>query len=213
VGKLLIEPKLIIFDMDGTLIDSGLAIANAVNFVRAHYGLEPQEKDQMLRAMNDPHINSAQYFYNVDAFTDEHSILFKKYYDENCIKEMELYGGIVELLALCKESNFQMSVATNASSYYAHKMLEYVDVKHYFDLIVGADMVKQAKPSSDMILYTLDTLQIKKQNSLLVGDSIKDIMAAKSAGIDSLLVDWGFSDHDDAIKDIETLKNMIMRKL
>lgn len=204
------EKKLIIFDMDGTLIDSGLAISNAINYVRNHYGLEAQEKNKMLQAMNDPNINSAQYFYNVPEFNEKHSQLFKEYYDEHCVKEMALYEGIYYLLQKLKTSNIKMSVATNASSYYAKKMLQHVKIKQFFSLIVGADMVNKAKPSSDMIIYTLEKLGTHRKNTILIGDSQKDIMAADEAGINSFLVDWGFSNHKNAIQDIKILEKMIL---
>jgi phosphoglycolate phosphatase len=205
--------KLIIFDMDGTLIDSGHAISNAVNYVRGHYNLPPYEKNSMLEAMNNPSINSAEYFYNVPSFTEKHSKLFHEYYDEHCFQEMRIYDGIFELLEKLRTKNIMMSVATNANSYYAQKMLEYVNVKQFLSLIVGADMVQQAKPSSDMILYTLDKLNKTKENTLLIGDSLKDQMAAKNAGISSILVNWGFTKHEDAIYDIKNLEEEIERLL
>ena len=199
--------------MDGTLINSGTAIANAINYVRGHLKLSPLEKHSMLQAMNDPHISSPEYFYNVPEFTPYHSELFHEYYDKNCLYEMELYTGIKELLEYFYSQKISMSIATNASSFYAQKMFEHLNIKHYFKTIVGADMVENPKPSADMILYTLQNLTIDSSNTILVGDSLKDQMAANNANINSILVNWGFSEHHKAIDTIKDLKNEILRIL
>jgi phosphoglycolate phosphatase len=203
----------IIFDMDGTLIDSGTAISSAINYVRDFYSLPPLEKNDLLKAMNDPDIHSPTYFYKTPEFTKKQMELFDEYYDENCVKQLELYDGIYELLVELKNKNVVMSVATNASSFYASKMLESVGIKNFFEIIVGADMVKNPKPSADMILYIQENSSIELSNTILIGDSLKDQYAAQNAGIDSILVNWGFSDHTDAINDINILHKNVLELL
>jgi phosphoglycolate phosphatase len=203
----------IIFDMDGTLIDSGTAISNAVNYVRDFHSLPPLDKNALLQAMNDPHIHSPTYFYNTQEFTQKQIELFDEYYNEYCLRDLELYYGIYNLLEDLKNKDVVMSVATNASSFYASDMLESVDIKKFFEIIVGADMVKNPKPSADMILYTQENSSIDLSNAILIGDSLKDQYAAKNAGIDSILVNWGFSDHTDAINDINVLHKKVLELL
>jgi len=201
--------KLIIFDMDGTLIDSGNVITNTINFVRKNLGLEYIEKDIMLEQLNNPDINSAEFFYGTSEFTEEQTKLFTKYYDEHCVKDIRLYGGIEELLKSLKK-DYVLSVATNASQPFAKKMLDFLNISKYFKYIIGADMVKNPKPAPDMILKTLEVLNIKKEESMLVGDSLKDLRSAKNAKIDFALVSWGFSkEYDDAISSIEELEQRI----
>lgn len=190
--------KLIIFDMDGTLINSGNVITNTINFVRTNIGLPKIEKETMLTQLNNPDINSAEFFYGTSEFTQEQTDLFTEYYDEHCISDIELYDGIEELLeGLSKE--YILSVATNASSPFAIKMLKYLDINKYFKYVVGADMVEKPKPSGDMLLHILDKLNIQKQNAILVGDSHKDSRSAIDAKLDFILVNWGFTNHKDNI--------------
>lgn len=204
--------ELVIFDMDGTLIDSGTAISNAINYVRAYHGLELMEKDKLLEAMNDPHVDSPTYFYNTPEFTEKQTELFHEYYDKNCIHEMELYDGIFQLVEELHKKNITMCVATNANSKNAIAMLKTTKLFTFLDLIVGADMVQKPKPSADMVTYILEKTDIKSNNALVVGDSLKDKYAAKNADVKSILVDWGFSNHDenDVVKDIDILKNNIL---
>ncbi len=204
--------KLIMFDMDGTLIDSGTAITNTINYVRENLGFETMGKNYILEKVNDPKINTAEFFYGTKDFTEKQKILFEKYYNDNCLKDLELYNGIEKLLNDLK-NDFTLAVATNANSFFAKKMLDHVGIGEYFQTILGYDSVQNPKPHPEMINKILNTHDIKKQNAQLIGDSHKDIMAASNAGVDSVLVNWGFSNHlEDAIETVEDLEKKIYQK-
>ncbi|RXJ60164.1 HAD family hydrolase [Candidatus Marinarcus aquaticus] len=204
--------KLIMFDMDGTLVNSGTMIANTINYVRENIGLEILEKHHILTNVNDPKINTAEFFYGTKHFTEEQTILFENYYNQNCLKELEIYDGIETLLKELK-GEFKLAVATNASSIFAHKMLTHLGLREYFDLLYGYDSVSQPKPHPEMVYKIIEDIKTTKERSLLVGDSHKDTQAATSAGVDSILVNWGFSDHsENAIESVEELKQHIFKK-
>jgi phosphoglycolate phosphatase len=190
------KKQLIIFDMDGTLIDSGDVISNTINYVRTNIGLDIMPKNELLTNLNNPDINSSEFFYGTSAFTDEQTELFGKYYHENCIKDILLYNGIKELLETMSK-HFILSIATNASVEFARKMTEYLNIDHYFEYIVGSNQVKVAKPHPELLLNTLESLNIKVEHSILIGDSNKDKNAAVSCGMDYLLVNWGFTQHEE----------------
>ncbi|WP_418186640.1 HAD family hydrolase [Aliarcobacter lanthieri] len=204
--------KLIIFDMDGTLVDSGYAIANTVNYVRENLGFEPMPMNYILENVNDPNINSAEFFYGTKEFTKNQEELFKDYYNKHCLTDLVLYDGIKNLLDNLK-NEFKFAVATNANSVYANKMLNHLEINHYFSSILGYNDVEKPKPNPDMINKILDIHSIKKENAQLIGDSKKDIMAATNAGVDSVLVNWGFSNYiDEAIETVYELENKIKAK-
>ncbi|MEA2050763.1 MAG: HAD family hydrolase [Campylobacterota bacterium] len=188
--------QLIIFDMDGTLIDSGDVIANTINYVRSNIGLTNIPKDEMLYQINNPDINAAEFFYGTKEFTKEQTILFSEYYNKNCIKDITLYDGIKNMLENIN-GEFQLSIATNASVEFANKMIKHLEIDKYFDLVIGANDVKNPKPHPDMIFKTLERLEKQSQYSLLVGDSHKDLQAANSADVDNILVNWGFTKHQN----------------
>ena len=204
--------RLIMFDMDGTLIDSGLAITNTINYVRVNLGFEKLEKDYILEKVNDPATNSAEFFYGTKEFTPQQTKLFEEYYNIHCLTDLAVYDGISKLIDdLSKD--FTLAVATNANSDYAHKMLNHVGLGHHFKTILGYDSVKNPKPHPEMVYKILDIHNISSQNAQLIGDSHKDIMAATRAGVDSVLVNWGFSNHKtDAIETVEELKKRILKK-
>jgi phosphoglycolate phosphatase len=198
--------------MDGTLIDSGFAITNTINYVRENLGFEKLEKDYILEKVNDPSINAAEFFYGTKHFTPQQTKLFEEYYNEHCLSDLVVYDGISKLIDDLK-SDFTLTVATNANSAYAHKMLNHVGLGHHFKTILGYDSVKNPKPHPEMVYKTLDIHSIEKQNAQLIGDSHKDIMAATKAGVDSVLVNWGFSNHEkDAIETVLELEKRIKAK-
>ncbi|MEA3512976.1 MAG: HAD family hydrolase [Campylobacterota bacterium] len=205
------KKKLIIFDMDGTLIDSGDAIYNTINHVRNNIGLDSMSKDILLTNMNNPDINSSEFFYGTKTFTEEQTILFTNYYNENCLNEIVLYDGIKDMLNSL-EKHFKLSVATNASYEFATKMIKHLNIEKHFDMIIGANNVKKPKPDPQMIYDTLEKLKIKNNEAILIGDSHKDLRASNQAKIDCLLVNWGFTNHlDEGIIDtIDTLHQRLL---
>lgn len=188
--------ELIIFDMDGTLIDSGNVISNTINFVRTNLGLSLISKDELLKNLNNPDINSAKFFYGTQEFTQEQTKLFQEYYDKHCISDIVLYDGILEMLDEI-HGKFSITIATNASIEFALKMIEHLNIHHYFDYTIGANCVENPKPHPDMLLKTLKTLNYDPKNTILIGDSLKDQKAAQAASIDDILVNWGFTQHSE----------------
>ena len=204
--------RLIMFDMDGTLTDSGFAIRNTINYVRENLGFERLEKNYILEKVNDPSINSAEFFYGTKEFTAEQTKLFEEYYNIHCLNDLVVYDGISKLINdLSKD--FTLAVATNANSDYANKMLNHVGLRTHFKTILGYDSVKNPKPHPEMVNKILDIHKVSNKNAQLIGDSHKDIMAATKAGVDSVLVNWGFSNHEkDAIETVEELEKRIFEK-
>ncbi|MFA7571805.1 MAG: HAD family hydrolase [Sulfurimonadaceae bacterium] len=204
--------NVIMFDMDGTLINSGTMIANTVNYVRENIGLAILEKKHILEKLNDPNINSAEFFYGTKHFTQEQTHLFESYYTQNCLLELEIYDGIESLLKTLK-GEFKLAVATNASSIFAKKMLAHLELLDHFEVVFGYDSVTKPKPHPEMVHKIIHTLAATKEKSLLIGDSHKDTQAAFNAGVDSILVNWGFSNHEkDAIGNVEELEQHIFKK-
>ncbi len=201
--------KLIIFDMDGTLIDSGDVITNTINYVRKYIGLDAIDKTTMLTQLNNPDINSAEYFYGTKEFTPEQTKVFGEYYDKNCTKDIKLYDGIKELLEQLKKENYTLTVATNASSKFAKKMLKATQIEQYFSYIVGHDMVTNPKPNPEMLLHIVQHLHSNIDNTILVGDSKKDLQSANNANITFIPVNWGFTKHQNGIDNTKQLYDKI----
>ncbi len=194
--------------MDGTLIDSSLVISGAINHVRKKLGLKVMDQAEILRAVNDMHTHSARYFYEADDFTENHILWFQEYYTHYHEKEVRLYGGIRELLRKAK-GRYQLSLATNAYRESALQTLKWVEIEDYFEIIRCADDVKASKPHPDMVLDILAHTKSAPHEAIMIGDSLKDKEAASRAGVSTILVDWGFSDLDDACREVGELEKLL----
>ena len=202
--------KLIIFDMDGTLVNSSLTIAKAINYVRKNLGFEPMVEIEILKCVNDPEINPAQYFYHAKAFDKDHEKWFSEYYSKNHDKELELYVGIKEMLLSLKEKGYKLAVATNAYRRSALESLTHLSILDIFDSIACYDDVAQAKPYPDMLFKVLHELDCSTQESIFIGDGPRDEQASQKAKIDYIMVDWGFTEHKDAVRTVEDLKRLLL---
>ncbi len=206
------QEKLIIFDMDGTLVNSSLTIANAINYVRKNLGFEPMEQEYILRRVNDHTLNPAQTFYHARAFDAKHEQWFSEYYTKNHDKELVLYDGVKEMLERLKNRGASLAVATNAYRNSTLESLTHLGVHGHFDAIACYDDVKQGKPHPDMLYKILEELDMKTEQAMFIGDGPRDKIASERAGIDYIMVDWGFTEHVNAVRSVDELEKIILSK-
>lgn len=207
------KQHILIFDMDGTLLDSRVDITRAINRVRHDFGLDPLSVETVVSAINSDQKNLAYIFYNTSSYEAPHRERFERYYHELCTQSVSLYKDIKILLQTLKEQGALMSVATNAPAPFALRMLKHLDAEHYFDYILGADCHKP-KPNPEMINKILSNYSYDDKKHFLpiiVGDNQKDIEAGKKAGIRTLHVAWGFDKElrkNSITKPLELLKHL-----
>ena len=208
--------KIVIFDMDGTLIDSKKDITISVNHVRRlNHNLPPLSEEFIVDAINRHQRNLAKLFYETEVYERRDKKLFEKHYKEQCTQHPYLYEGVKEVLQTLKEKGVKMSVATNAPTLFAQTMLEHLQVAKLFDLIVGADKVKASKPNPDMLHFILNfyDFDATEDKAWMIGDNSKDIESAKNAGIEAIFAAWGFSSHgthDTIVKDPKEILDIVL---
>ncbi|MCX8084120.1 MAG: HAD-IA family hydrolase [Calditerrivibrio sp.] len=190
------KDNLIIFDMDGTLIDSSEDITISVNHVRSHFGLPPLSKTSVVDVINGDRSKLAFGLYGIEEYTKEHRDIFETHYYEQCIKNTYLYDGIPDLLAKLKAKGFKMAVATNAYTKFAEKMLSHLGIDRYFVDIVGSCRVNRPKPEPDMIHHIMNNHN-PLNRTVMVGDNHTDVFAALNAEIEMIFAGWGFGKISD----------------
>lgn len=199
----------IIFDMDGTLIDSSRAMTASVNYVRETLGLAPIDKSYLEYHINQPDQHLPKIFYNTDEYVPEHRELFKEHYLESTKSMIALYPNVQELLeALHVKAH--LSIATNANDLFARNMLTHMGIVDYFSYILGANNVASPKPSPDIIHAIMNFTQSKEAETILVGDSLKDEYAAQNANVEFVFANWGYGRSETAKRKVNTVNELLI---
>lgn len=173
----------LIFDMDGTIIDSNNAIVCTVNELRATLDLAPLKRDEIIKLMNNPSVDFKAIVYENRLKIDTEPY-FKKHYEKSVI----LYDGVKWLLDWAKDEGHFIAMATNASSKTTNHILSKLGVLAYFDLILCAGDGYEPKPSPNMLELISQKAAFK--DSLFIGDSDKDKQSAINANMAYLIVKW-----------------------
>jgi len=204
--------KVVIFDMDGTLLDSKKDITISINYVREkHYLLEPLSENYIVDTINSEARNLSQLFYGTEIYESKDREVFEMHYEKQCVENLYLYDGIYETLHNLLACGIKISVATNAPTKFAKRMLEHLQIAHLFDVIIGADKVVASKPDPQMLNEILNHYNFDRKNhkAWMVGDNSKDMLSAQNAGIESMFATWGFSPDGRHTKTIHKPKEIL----
>ena len=210
--------ELIIFDLDGTLVDSKQDIINAINFMLKEMSLPEKSNEEIIsyvgKGIDELLVKSLE---SQDTDVNNKGLaLFKSYYEKHPADHAYLYKGVEETLKYFK--NKQKAVITNRNHKSALNILKKMGIYTYFTRIIGDDNKLCLKPSRDQFDKLFDILSVKKKDKIImIGDMDVDIIAAKASGVLTCAVTYGFGKFDDIrklkpdyiIDSISELKNII----
>ncbi|AQW85704.1 putative protein, putative phosphoglycolate phosphatase [Campylobacter pinnipediorum subsp. caledonicus] len=182
--------KVVIFDMDGTVIDSSTAIEKTINGIRKDMGLDELAKAYITKVINEPGRNLAFDLYGIQTPSTSLKKGFEAEFEKNYDLYATTYNGVKELLQKCKDNDYKIVLASNAPEKTLSKILEKNEILHFFDEVIGASKDVPEKPDPTMLHLAIDKTGATK--AVFVGDSLKDKMAADNAKIDYIQVNWGF---------------------
>lgn len=196
-----LQIRLVIFDLDGTLLDTAPDIMQCSNLTLQQMGLPPISSDQILRAIGAPVDVYPRLILGDQAQRmEEYRTIFRPIYLENCLQQTRPFPGIVALLQRLRP--MKLAVASNKKLYATEYMLEELNLREYFDLVVGPESVKNSKPEPDMIYFACEKLDISPKHTLMVGDTDNDVLAANSAKAHSCFVNWGYAHNKEEMQKI-----------
>lgn len=192
-------PKSILFDLDGTLTDSGEGIMKSFVYALSKYGIDEPE-EAVLRTVVGPPLSDSFSRLGVPADKISECIeVYRSRYLPIGRFENHPYPGIRELLEKLRTDGHKLYVATSKPEWMSIEILDYFDLSKYFDLICGAS-TDFSRNSKEAVIAHLLAQCGTQEHAVMVGDTAYDVIGAKQHGIPTVCVDWGYGDNEAMLK-------------
>ena len=192
------EARILLFDLDGTLTDSGEGISRSVQYALKKCGIDEADFTKLRRFVGPPLLWSFEHFYGMEPSKAEEAVrYYRERYAPIGIYENRVYKGIPEMLRALKAEGKCLVTASSKPEVFVRRVLSSLVILDCFDEIVGASMDGQLSEKADIIREVLRRLSIteeKKAGMLMIGDRQFDIEGAKAVGVRSVGVLYGYAE-------------------
>ena len=217
----------ILFDLDGTLVDTAPDLMTAHNHVMMKFGYNTKSIDEIRNYVGKGAavmIGRSLYGEAKKEFSkitdkkikDKMVKEFLDFYGKNIVKESKLVKGVYDFLIWAKKNNISMGVCTNKQENLSVNLLKKIKIYDFFEYVAGRNTFEYCKPDPRHLTSTIEIMNGNIKKSLMIGDSENDADAAKSAGIPMILLEDGYTDkkinqiyHDHLIKDFIGIEKLI----
>ena len=220
----------ILFDLDGTLVDTAPDLMLAHNHVMKKFGYPTKSLNELKNLVGQGASvmigrsiwsQAKKELASLDEkvrseMTDE----FLLYYGKNILNESKLINGVKNFLNWCKEKNISMAVCTNKTEYLAIDLLKKIKIYDYFEYVAGYDTFEYCKPDPRHLTSVIEILDGDKKKSLMIGDSESDANSAKAAEIPMILLEDGYTEknvdeiyHNHLVKDFVGIEKIVSKYL
>jgi phosphoglycolate phosphatase len=204
--------KLILFDLDGTLVDTSKDITNALNYALKQHGIQELTVQDTVKMVGEGITRLIEKVIGDEKFHMRDNIIkmFIEYYSEHLADYSREYPYVRETLE--QLSRHKKAIISNKRESLSIELLKKLDLSKYFDLVAGSDTTSEKKPSPVPIFHIMGKLEAKPYESMIVGDSSFDIEAGKKAGIKTVAVSYGYREStylQDADYMIDSLKDLV----
>ena len=184
--------KLIIFDLDGTLVNAYKAIEKSIYFTLKKLGYPLVSPSRVRRAIGWGDKNFIRRFIRSKEVKKGLKI-YQKHHKLSLLKYSQVIPGARRVLSLLKKRNYKLAIASNRPQKFTKILLNHLDLKKYFDTVVCAKGKNEIKPNPIILNKVVNKLKIKKNQALYVGDMVIDVRAGKNSGIKTIAVLGGLS--------------------
>jgi phosphoglycolate phosphatase len=185
--------RAVLFDLDGTLVDSYAALADAVNFARNEFGLPSLSMEMIREFVGHGLERLLQRAFDTENVPTGATEAFEARYDEICCTQSRVLADVESTLAALDGIGVAMAVCTNKPTAFSRKILEFLNLAPFFRAIVGPDVAGARKPEAQHVLRTLEATNCSREEALFVGDMPIDVEAAHNSGMAAAVVSTGSS--------------------
>ena len=221
----------ILFDLDGTLVDTAPDLMNAHNHVMSKFGYPTKSTEEIRNlvgggagAMIGRSIwgQAKKEFGKIDDENIKKEMVkeFLDFYGKNILRESTLINGVKEFLTWSKKEKISMAVCTNKPEHLAIDLLKKINIYDFFEYVAGGNTFDFCKPDPRHITNMVEIMGGDIRKTIMIGDSENDANAAKAAGVPMILVEDGYTEmkvdqiyHNYLIKDFVGLENIILKYL
>ena len=221
----------ILFDLDGTLVDTAPDLLSAHNHVMKKFGYSSRNLDEIKNLAGKGAAvmigrsiweSARKELSSIDdkKTKDEMVKEFINYYGKNIVVKSKLVNGVYDFLKWAKSKNISMGVCTNKQEHLAVNLLKKIKIYDFFEYVAGRNTFEYCKPDPRHLISTIEIMNGSIKKSLMIGDSENDAEAAKLAGIPMILLEEGYTNrktdqiyHDHLIKDFNGIEKLISSHL
>ena len=223
----MIQKLTILFDLDGTLVNTAPDLMLAHNYVMKKYGFDERalpdikklagrgSKVMLTKSMHEIAELTGK-IKKTDDIVEKMTKEFIDYYSKNIVKETTLKTGALNFLSWCKKNSISMAVCTNKQEHLSIDLLKKIKIYDFFDYVAGGNTFKHNKPDPKHLTDTIEVIGGNIKKTIMIGDSETDSKAAKSANIPFVLIEDGYTEkksneiyHDHLVKDFVNLEKII----
>lgn len=192
---------IILFDLDGTLTESGLGIVNSILFALERFDIHEQDIEKLKKFIGPPLAESFMKFYDFTKEDAKQAVGFcQEYLKEKGIFEVPLYEGVESLLQALKKAGKTLYVATSKPEVFARQILKHLQVDIYFQDIVGSNIDGTRIKKDEIISAILEENSgTDKSKVVMIGDREHDVIGARKVGIDSIGVRYGYGYYEELV--------------
>ena len=221
----------VLFDLDGTLVDTAPDLMRAHNQVMKKFGYPTKSTEEIRNLVGKGATaligrsiwgQAKKEFHSVIdlKIKDEMSKEFVNYYGKNIINESTLIKGVKDFLIWCKNQNISMAVCTNKQEHLSNDLLKKIGIYDFFEYVAGSDTFDYCKPDPRHLTSVVEILDGDVKKTIMIGDSETDANAAKAAEIPVILLENGYTEkntneiyHNHLIKDFIGIEKIVSKYL
>ncbi|MDO5392093.1 MAG: HAD-IA family hydrolase [Eubacteriales bacterium] len=195
--------RVILFDLDGTLTDSGEGITKSVQYAIEKLGMGEYPLEQLRSFVGPPLMEQFMSFCDISQERAREAVqYYRERYSLVGLYENRPYDGIQKLLKELKEQGYLLGVASSKPEYFVDKILKYFSLDSYFDAVVGSELSGQRTSKAEVVEEALRRLGVsdRRQEVVLVGDRKYDVIGARAMGIDCVAVSYGYGDMQELME-------------